>query len=305
MNIFVTGATGYVGSAVVAELISAGHEVTGLARSDAAAASLMAAGARVHRGSLGDLDSLRAGAAASDGVIHTAFTNISATTDFAASCAADRAAIAALGAALAAGDAPDRPLVVTSGTGVLGSGETATEDATYDPANPVAALRGPSEDVALAFASRGVRASVLRLPPSVHSPGDKRGFIPDLIAIARSKGVAAYVGDGSNRWAAVHRSDAARLYRLAAEGAPAGSRLHAVGEGGVPFREIAEVIGRHLDLPVKGLTADEAQEHFGWLAAFAALDVPASSSATRHLLSWQPAGAGLLADLEAGHYFAS
>jgi len=302
MNIFVTGATGYVGSAVVAELIGAGHQVTGLARSESAAASLEAAGALVHRGSLDDRDSLRAGAAASDGVIHTAFTNISATSDFAASCAADRAAIAALGEALAAG-APGRPLVVTSGTGALGPGETATEDAAFDPANPVAALRGPSEDVALAFAPRGVRASVLRLPPSVHSLGDKRGFIPDLIAIARSTGVAAYAGEGSNRWAAVHRSDAARLFRLATEGAPAGSRLHAVGEEGVPFREIAEVIGRHLDVPVKGLTASEAQEHFGWLAAFAALDVPASSSRTRQLLGWQPAGPGLLADLEAGHYF--
>ena len=304
MNIFVTGATGYVGSAVVAELISAGHEVTGLARSDAAAASLMAAGARVHRGSLEDLDGLRAGAAPSDGVIHIAFTNISATSDFAASCAADRAAIAALGEALAAG-APGRPLVVTSGTGALAPGEAVTEDRTSDPAHPVAALRGPSEDVALAFASQGVRASVLRLPPSVHSLGDKRGFIPDLIAIARSKNVAAYAGEGSNRWAAVHRSDAARLFRLAAEGAPAGSRLHAVGEEGVPFREIAEVIGRHLDVPVKALTASEAQEHFGWLAAFAALDVPASSSRTRQLLGWRPAGPGLLADLEAGHYFES
>jgi nucleoside-diphosphate-sugar epimerase len=303
MNIFVTGATGYVGSAVVAELISAGHEVTGLARSDAAAASLMAAGARVHRGSLEDLDSLRAGAAASDGAIHAAFTNISATTDFAASCAADRAAIAALGEALAAGPL-GRPLVITSGTGVVASGEAATEDKAYDPGHPAAALRGPSEDVALAFASQGVRVSVLRLPPSVHSLGDKRGFIADLIAIARSTGVAAYVEEGRNRWAAVHRGDAARLYRLAVQSAPAGSRLHAVDDEGVPFREIAEVIGRHLDLPVKGRPAGEAGEHFGWLAAFAALDAPASSSTTRRLLGWQPAGPGLLADLEAGHYFA-
>jgi nucleoside-diphosphate-sugar epimerase len=264
---------------------------------------LEAAGALVHRGSLDDRDSLRAGAAASDGVIHTAFTNISATSDFAASCAADREAIAALGEALASG-VPGRPLVVTSGTGLLGSGEVATEDAVHDPANPAAALRGPSEDVALAFASQGVRVSVLRLPPSVHSLGDKRGFIADLIAIARSTGVAAYAEEGRNRWAAVHRSDAARLYRLAVQSAPAGSRLHAVGDEGVPFREIAEVIGRHLDLPVKGLAADETGTHFGWLAAFAALDLPATAARTQQLLDWRPTGPGLIEDLEMGHYFA-
>jgi nucleoside-diphosphate-sugar epimerase len=299
MRVFVTGATGYIGSAIVRELLDAGHHVVGLARSDQAAASLTAAGAEVHRGALEDLDSLRTGAAASDGVIHAGFNNISESASFVDSTREDRRAIETIGDALAGSG---RPFVVTSATGLLMAGHVVTED---DPADPgsLAALRIPSEEAALSLAPRGVRVSVLRLPPSVHSAGDKRGFIPAIIAADRAKGISAYVGDGSNRWAAVHRLDAARLFRLALEAAPAGSRLHAAGDEGVPLREVAEVIGRHLNLPVTGISREEADGHFGFLAGFVSLDAPASSARTEKLLDWRPTHPGLIADLEEGHYF--
>jgi nucleoside-diphosphate-sugar epimerase len=298
MRIFVTGATGFVGSAVVSELIGAGHQVTGLARSDQAAAALDKAGARARRGDLEDLDSLRAGAAESDGVIHTAFTNISATTTLADSARADLRAVQAIGEALAGSG---KPFLVTSGTGLLTAGRVGTEEDAPDPASH-AAPRIPSEEAALALAARGVRSAVVRLSFSVHGDGD-HGFVPALIEIAKAKGVSAYPGDGANRWPAVHRLDAARLFRLGAEGAPAGARLHGVADEGVPFRAIAAVIGQRLDLPVKSVTGDEAAGHFGWLAGFVAADAPASSALTRTLLGWQPTRPGLLADIGTGHYF--
>ncbi|MFC4032761.1 SDR family oxidoreductase [Streptomyces polygonati] len=298
MRVFVTGATGYVGSAVVRELIDAGHQVVGLARSERAAASLTAAGAEAHRGDLADLAGLRAGAAAADGVIHTAFQNIGPDTDFAASCRAEDRAVEALGEALAGSG---RPFVMTSGTGLVTAGPLATEEDAADPASPVG-LRAGAEETALSFAARGVRVSVVRLSPSVHSDGDRHGFVPSLIGIARATGISAYAGDGSNRWPAVHRLDAARLYRLAVEAAPAGARLHAVGEEGVPLREIAGAIGRQLELPVVGVSGQQATDHFGWLAGFVSLDNPSSSALTRKLLGWRPVGPGLVADLDAGHY---
>jgi nucleoside-diphosphate-sugar epimerase len=252
----------------------------------------------VHRGTLEDAASLRSGADASDGVIHLAFNNISETTDFAASCHADRFAIEALGEALAGSG---RPLVITSGTGLLPPGRLGTEQDEPDTA-PFAALRGASEAVALAFAGRGVRASVLRLPFSVHGTGD-RGFVPALIGIARNAGVAAYPGDGANRWPAVHRLDAANLFRLAVEAAPAGTRLHALADEGVPVRDIAEVIGRHLSVPVRSLRGTEAEAHFGFLTHFVTMDGPASSTLTRERTGWQPVQPGLVPDLDKGHYF--
>lgn len=298
MRVFVTGATGFVGSAIVSELLSAGHQVLGLARSDRAAASLAAAGAEVHRGALEDLDSLRDGAAASDGVIHTAFnTDFS---DVAGAVETGRRAIETLGEVLAGSG---RPFVVTSATAVgVSSGQIATEDDVPEPAG-FAAVRLPLEEAALSLAARGVRVSLVRLPPSVHSDADKHGFVPRLIGIARSKGVSAYPGDGSNRWAAVHQLDAARLFRLALEMAPAGARLHAVGDEGVAVRDIAEVIGRHLELPVIAVSPDEASDHFGFLGAIFSLDTPASSAQTKERLDWWPVQPGLLADLEKGHYF--
>ena len=298
MRVFVTGATGYIGSAVVRELLETGHEVVGLARSDRGAAALASAGAVPVRGALDDLAGLQAGAAAADGVIHLAFNNISETTDFAASCQADRFAIEALGEALAGSG---RPLVVTSGTGLLLPGRLGTEQAEPDT-TPFAGLRGASEALALTFADRGVRASVLRLPFSVHGTGD-RGFVPALIEIARNAGVAAYPGDGANRWPAVHRLDAANLFRLAVEAAPAGARLHAVADEGVPVREVAEVIGRHLSVPVTSVPGTEAEAHFGFLAHFITMDGPASSALTRERTGWQPVQPGLIADLDKGHYF--
>ena len=295
MRVFVTGGTGFVGSAVVRELLDAGHQVSGLARSDEAAAALTAAGAEVHRGSLADAASLRGGADASDGVIHLAFNNLSESTDFAASCAADRLAIETLGEALAGSG---RPLVVTSGTGLLPPGRVGTEQDEPDT-TPFAALRGASEAAALGFAGRGVRAVVLRLPFSVHGAGD-HGFVPALIGIARAAGVSAYPGDGANRWPAVHRLDAANLFRVAVEGVPAGVRLHGVAEEGVPVRDIAEVIGRHLSVPVRSVSD---AGHFGFLAHFVTADGPASSALTRERTGWQPVQPGLIADLDKGHYF--
>lgn len=294
MRVFVTGATGFIGTAVVRELIDAGHRVLGLARSDAAAKSLIAAGADVHRGSLDDLESLRAGAIAADGVIHTAF--IHDFSNYGPAAEADRRAIESLGNALAGSD---RPLIVTSGTLLAQrQGPLATEEDAHDPNFP-----RKSEDAAVALAARGVRASVVRLPPSVHGNGD-HGFVPHLIGVARENGVSAFIGDGLNRWPAVHRLDAAHLYRLALEKGNAGATYHGVADEGVPTREIAEAIGRGLKLPVVSKSQEAAADHFGWIARFFGIDGPASSTQTQQQLGWRPIQAGLIADLNAGHYFA-
>jgi nucleoside-diphosphate-sugar epimerase len=297
MRVFVTGATGFIGSAIVQELISAGHQVLGLARSEAAAVSLASAGAAVHRGSLDDLESLRSGAAAADGVIHTAF--IHDFSKFKENCETDRHAIEAIGSVLAGSD---RPLLVTSGTGLLASGRLATEEDAC-PSGASAIPRVASEEAAAAVAARGVRVSIIRLPPTVHGDGD-HGFVPMLIRLSREKGVAAYVGDGSNRWPAVHRLDAARLYRLALEKGGA-ARYHGADEQGVPFRDIAGVIGKRLNLPVASKSGDEAAAHFGWIQHFAALDNPTSSGRTRQQLGWQPDHPRLIPDLDRPSYFAA
>ena len=293
MRIFLTGASGFIGSAIVPQLIRAGHRVLGLARSDASAAKLAAAGVDVHRGALTDLDSLRRGAAACDGVIHCAFSHDD-LNDFAGNCEKDRGAIEALGSALAG---TDRPFVVTAGTARFTRGQVLTEDEALDAST--GGPRAASEQLALSFASRGVRVSSLRLPPSVHDDGDN-GFVPMLIELARKTGRSGYIGDGENRWPAVHRLDAARLFVLALEKAPAGARLHAVGDEGIPTRDIAGVIGRKLGLPVESVS----KEHFGWMGAFFALDTPASSALTQARFGWKPEQAGLLADLEHRTYFA-
>lgn len=293
MRVFVTGATGFIGSAIVQELIGAGHEVLGLARSEAAAGAIEAAGARVHRGDLEDLESLRSGAAMSDGVIHTAFNHD--FSKFKENCEADRRAIEAMGAAL---EGSGRLLIVTSGTGLLAPGVLATEATVQTSGSP----RVASEEAAISIAAKGVSVSVVRLPPSVHGDGD-HGFVPMLIDIARKKGVSAYLGDGLNHWPAVHRLDAARLYRLALEKAVAGARYHAVAEEGVPFREIAGVIGRRLNVPVISRKHEEAADHFGGFWHFAAIDNRASSQQTREQLGWLPEGPGLIADIDRPDYF--
>jgi nucleoside-diphosphate-sugar epimerase len=299
MRVFVTGASGFIGSAVVAELLGAGHEVVGLARSDESAAALAVAGAGVHRGALDDLDSLREGATASEGVIHLAYQHD--FVDMVAAADDDLRAVQAMCEVL---EGTDKPF--TTATGTLGLvfgyptplGRTGTED-------DVPELSGPrinTENALATFAQRGVRTSVVRLAPTVHGEDD-HGFVPRLIAIARDKGASAFVGDGANRWPAVHRLDAARLFRLALESAPAGSRLHGVADEGVQFRSIAEAISRHLDVPVVSVSPQEAEDHFGFLGFLVQLDNPTSSQLTQERLGWQPTHAALIADLDEGHYF--
>ncbi|WP_210496086.1 SDR family oxidoreductase [Patulibacter sp. SYSU D01012] len=302
MRVFVTGASGHIGSAVVPELLGAGHQVVGLARSDRSAAALRAAGAEVVRGDLDDLDGLAAAAAAADGVVHLAFKHEELYAgDYAAATAADLRALEALGGALAG---TGKPFVNTVGTLSLGmagiTGRPGTEADVLD-----AGPRIEAENATIALADRGVRSAVVRLAPLVHSTLDREGFGPAMIRMAREHGAAAYVGDGANRWPAVHTLDAARLYRLALESAPAGSRLHGVADEGVPFRDIAAAIGAGLGLPAVSVAPDDAAGHFGFLAGFAVVDNPVSSAATRELLGWEPTGPTLLADLAEGHYFAA
>ena len=304
MKIFVTGASGWIGSAVVPELLGAGHEVVGLARSETSAQRLEAVGAGVLRGDLDDLDALAEAAADSEGVVHLAFQHeVAFGGNFPAAALADRRAVEAMGAALADSD---RPFVLASGMLGLATGGAATEDDGLVPTaeirrNP-AGRRVATALFTLSLSGTGVRSSVLRFPPTVHGDGD-HGFMATLVGVARERSVAGYVGDGSNRWPAVHRSDAARLARLAVESAPAGSVLHAVGDEGVPFREIAATMGRKLGVPTAAIAPTDALEHFGYLGALVGLDSPATATITRELLGWEPNGPSLLEDLEQDHYY--
>ena len=298
---FVTGASGWIGSAAVPELIAAGHQVVGLARSEESAAALKAAGAEPVRGSLDDLGLLRETAAGSDGVVHLAFKHdLAFSGGFLDAAQADRRAVDAFGEALAG---TGKPLVLASGVAGLKPGHVADERDTHVLAegSPLA-VRGETARAVLAMADQGVRSSVVRLSPTCHGEGD-HGFVATLVNVARAKGVSGYLGDGANRWPAVHRSDAARLFCLAVDRAPAGAVLHGVAEVGVAVRDIAEAIGRHLGVPAVSVAPEDAAEHFGWLGGFIGVDSPASSTRTSELLDWHPAGPGLLADLEAGHYF--
>ena len=298
MNVFVTGASGWIGSAVVPQLLAAGHQVVGLARSDQAAAAVAALGAEVRRGDLDDLDSLRAGAEASDGVIHLGFKHD--VSDFAEAGRTERAAVETLGKAL---EGSDRPFLLASGIALLAPGRVLTErDAT--PMVGPEAPRGGAEELALSYAERGVRSVSLRFAVTVHGEGD-HGFVSTLVGVARDRGASGYVGAGANRWPAVHRLDAARLVRSALERSPAGSVVHGVAEEGVPTRAIAEAIGRGLGVPVRSVDPDDAAGHFGWIGMFFAVDAPASSALTRDRLDWTPTHPGLIQDLDAGSYFRS
>jgi nucleoside-diphosphate-sugar epimerase len=302
MRVFVTGASGWIGTHLVPELILAGHQVSGLARSDAAAAALTAAGVEAHRGSLDDLAVVRGAAAASDGVIHLAFDHAKAFSgDFQGAADADRRVIEAVAEALAGSD---RPLVIAAGTLGVAPGRVATEkdepDVAHLPGGP--AKRSETAKFTASLSARGIRSVVVRLSPTVHGEGDY-GFMARIVGIARDKGVSAYIGDGNNQWPAVHVNDAAKLFRLALENAPAGSVLHAVADEGVPLREIAEIVGKKLNVPVASIAPDEAAAHFSWLGGFLGMNSPASSAQTRALLKWQPTHPGLIEDLEKGHYF--
>ncbi|MGW5655587.1 SDR family oxidoreductase [Streptomyces humi] len=300
MRVFVTGASGWLGSAVVPELLDAGHQVTGLARSDASAAALTGAGAEVVRGTVDDLDVLRTAAAASDGVVHLAFKHdIAFSGDFRGAAEADRRAVDAFGEVLAGSD---RPLVIASGLLGLAPGRVVTERDVPAVDGSPASVRQATALATLELAGRGVRSAVVRLAPTCHGEGDN-GFMAALVGIARERGVSGYVGDGANRWPAAHRLDVGRLFRLAVEKAPAGSVLHGAGEEGVAIRDVAEVIGRQLGVPVVSVPPADAAGHFTWLGGFIGLDSPASSTVTRELLDWRPSHPGLLEDLDKGHYF--
>lgn len=295
MRVFVTGATGYIGRAVVQELLDAGHKVLGLTRSNQGAESLLAAGAEVQRGSLEDLESLKHGAIASDGVIHLAFDHD--FSDYVGNCQKDRAAIEAMGTAL---EDTNRPLVVTAGTLPLPLDQLSTEDSAPDSDRP-SAIRGAAEQVALSFVSKGVRVSIIRLPPTNHGKGDK-GFIAAIVKVAKSTGVSAYPGDGLNRWPATHYLDTAKLFRLAVENAAAGTKLHAVAEESIPMKDIAEAIGKKLNIPTASKTTEEMAQHFGWLAVALDIDNPTSSAKTREQLGWTPVHTSLISDIENGCY---
>jgi nucleoside-diphosphate-sugar epimerase len=294
MRVFVTGATGFIGTAIVQELLTAGHQVLGLARSDASAQKLIDAGAEVHRGDLEDLESLRSGAAVADGVIHAGF--IHDFTRFAEVCEVDKKAIEAIGEVLAGSD---RPFIVTSGTALVSPGQLATENI-IPPFN--SAWPRASEQIADIVADQGVPAAIVRLSPSVHGQEDRHGFIPIMVNIAKEKGVSAYVAEGLNRWNAVHRLDAARLFRLALENAKPHDRFHAVAEEALTVKSIAEAIGKQLNLPVVSIPSESAAEHFGWFAHMAAIDCPSASAWTQSYLNWKPTQAALLADIESGIY---